>query len=377
MILLGIVAACDVERPRASDEPCVVTDGSVCSRIHPPGILERSSPDFHGAVLREALYDTARCQTCHGKRLDEGGTSGKSCNSCHADGAFACITCHADLPQQGAHAAHLRGKTVREPASCAPCHLVPEGLGSIGHIFDAQRRLDPPPVEIALTFDPITKGCSDTICHGKQDPAPRWDTPHQPLGCQRCHGLPPPTPPHLNDRCESCHPRVSTSTSAPIDGPFHMDGRVDLGRDGSGGCEGCHPTAELDPVHQSHLTAGLQLSAPKGCESCHRVPEAVLSVGHIDSAPPVEVFPPGHGGVAWSRGAQPVWDQIGCSGTACHGVANTIEWRPQPIVCGSCHAIPPNDAAHPPPMTVRDCARCHVYGPSNVELHIDGKVDLR
>lgn len=414
-LALALTAACETARPRESPAECVEDReaGVVCSRIHPPGISEPTSPDFHGALLRSTAYDFTPCTECHGRSFT-GGTSKVNCLGCHADGPTACTTCHEKLPQQGAHAKHLAGATVITPEACATCHVVPAQWDSAGHLRRRRGVLDPAPAEVVFgaaasagapadrlaTFDPATRTCGNVTCHGglipdtgAADPRPRWDAPSQDLGCTRCHGFPPTTAYHAVDTCESCHPRVANRMGQLLDPSLHIDTRVDLGPDGTGACEGCHGGIGDDPMHAAHLRPTLRLGGAVACEGCHVVPSTPRAAGHLDSAPPVEVFPVGHSGVAWANTSTPTWDASArtCAGSWCHGKATTLLWQrfPSQLVCGTCHGVPPPDSDHLAEWSLRECARCHdsvdPYGnPIIVETstgvtsrHLDGKVDLR
>jgi predicted CxxxxCH...CXXCH cytochrome family protein len=122
------------------------------------------------------------------------------------------------------------------------------------------------------------------------------------------------------------------------------------------------------------------------CAECHVMPSEVASPGHIDTPPPVEVFPRGFGGLAEARGAEPRWEQGTCSNVYCHG-GQTLDWggAPEAVYCGTCHAIPPEDAAHVAGLRFTDCAGCHAssvdeFGNPMIDAegrsaHLDGDVD--
>ncbi len=340
------------------------------SAIHAPGLQNPRDPDFHGALLASLDYDFALCAKCHGERFDGGGAQA-SCLSCHPKGPTDCSTCHrAPTPEHRAHARF----------DCARCHQVPGRWDDPGH-------LDGPPAEVRFDgagatamFDPAEARCTGVTCHGGgyQDSAatnttPTWHAGEDQAACGTCHGIPPSS--HASDQCESCHP-ISN----------HIDGVVQLGRSETG-CRGCHGTPEApapdDRGHRSHLDPQLGLRGPIACGDCHLVPSAIDSPGHIDSAPPAEVFPSGiaAASLAFARGAQPTWDHetATCAGTYCHGPA-TPSWTSGETFCGSCHGIPPQDANHDPSLKLSDCASCH---PSSVDqygnprsTHLDGHVDL-
>jgi hypothetical protein len=173
----------------------------------------------------------------------------------------------------------------------------------------------------------------------------------------------------------------------------HLDGAVTIGRDPS--CHGCHgdasspapprdlagATAITSPgvgAHRAHLDGPRRLRGPIPCETCHRVPATLLAPGHLDSAAPAEVEP----GLGWDRASQT------CAAT-CHGAARPRWTSSGEVVCGSCHGIPPADAAHAPGLPLTSCVTCHPRtvdafgnillrsGPGGLTSeHLDGDVDL-
>jgi predicted CxxxxCH...CXXCH cytochrome family protein len=172
-------------------------------------------------------------------------------------------------------------------------------------------------------------------------------------------------------------------------GPLHLNGRVDLG-DGSGGCGACHGQGD-DPwpssaAHASHKTP--TLAAPTACATCHMVPPAVLSPGHLDGI--VEVALSGR---ALDRGSQATWDGRSCSMVACHG--NALVDPPSVVPawadksgaasqCGACHGIPPSQHTA---STSCDRSGCHgsevtrsISGTLTISeagraLHVNGAID--
>lgn len=389
LALLG--ASCAEEREREDACPD-------CSGIHPAGISDPASPDFHGRELERRDWDFALCATCHGTGLD-GGAAGVSCVSCHEEGVTTCSTCHDAEPATAAHPAHVARY------ECAECHAVPERWDDEGHILrdghadlapaevlfgEAARRrpdfaddADPP------SYDPDSRTCSGVYCHGDPlgDPAaaaprPVWTGT---VECGSCHGDPPAS--HAGGTaCATCH---------PADAP-HIDGALAIGI--AGGCSGCHgsddspaPPRDLSGntsrlaigvgAHRGHLTARLALRGPMPCASCHQVPAETTSPGHIDSASPAEVTLVGGG--TWDRG------DATCS-SWCHGDSQPI-WTggAGQVSCGTCHGIPPAGGSHTPDMQLTDCAGCHPAtvdafgnilrsGPPGAETseHMDGALDL-
>jgi len=380
-LVIAFLAACTAERPRPDGAP---TTGSV----HPVGISDPASDDFHGRELARRGWDLATCAGCHGDDF-AGGAANVSCKSCHEAGPDACTTCHRDGAERsmtGAHASHRL-------ESCAECHPVPARWDDDGHV----RRggvADPSPAEVtfgaraAQTLDPADRHgppqfadgtCANVYCHGDVLHAgggnasrPRWDA--TPIGgCASCHGKPPPS--HAQDRCDSCHPANR-----------HLDGVVQIGR--APGCNGCHgdagspaPPVDLSGntfttaigvgAHRAHLDAPSRLRGPIACETCHRVPGQLFEAGHLDTPAPAEVT----ASLGWDRASR-------TCGAWCHGPARPDWTKLGGASCGSCHGVPP--ASHAPgPLT--SCATCHprtidasgaIILTGSTSEHIDGDVDV-
>jgi predicted CxxxxCH...CXXCH cytochrome family protein len=396
LIVVSAALALSCAEERAREDACPDCDG-----IHPVGISDPDSADFHGRELERRDWDFAVCASCHGADLD-GGAAGVSCLSCHQEGVTACSTCHDDRPQTAAHPAHIAAY------ECAECHEVPERWDAEGHILRAGRA-DTAPAEVVFgeaarrrppfaaggdepSYDPDTGACSGVYCHGDPlgDPAattprPVWTAGAGQAECGACHGDPPDS--HAaGTACATCHPG---------DAP-HIDGALAIGT--VEGCSGCHgsedgpaPPRDLagntrrDAIgvgaHRGHLRATLRLRGPLPCDSCHQVPDEITSAGHIDSAAPAEVALVGGG--SWDRG------DATCT-TWCHGDSQPV-WTAGAgqVACGTCHGIPPAGGLHTPDMELSDCADCHPAtvdafgnilrsGPPGAETseHMDGTVDF-
>lgn len=408
------IAACTNARP--------VVDGGPQTTVHPLGINEPASDDFHGKLLRAEGYNFSICQRCHGDDF-AGGSSGRSCLACHAEGPTACSTCHREIANQGSHAHHLSGGPLGKTFTCAECHKVPESYTDVGHIFLADGSIDPAPAEVTFseaalagatppegarngppTWDAATQTCTNIYCHGAAfaDTAatnvqPVWNQPatHQ-ADCGTCHGLPPN---HANNSdCAMCHGAVIDHAGKIIRPDLHINGAVELAPTAKN-CSACHgsatnaaPPADLSGgtdraalgvgAHQAHLQAGA-LGAPVACNECHRVPAAVDSPGHLgghapgDDLYPAEVFPgdPTVGQLAHLDGAAPVWDGATgtCAGVYCHGGGDALGADATPglsrspswtstagLACGTaCHGAPPVLPPHTAAMTRTDCGTCH------------------
>lgn len=342
------VVACTAEREREGGEPAT-------GHVHPAGILDEASDDFHGKELARRGYDLELCARCHGDDF-AGGKAGASCTTCHVGGPTACVTCHGEGPTSGNHAVHrLEGML-----SCAECHAVPATWDAPGHIGSVEVTFG---ALASKTTPSFVDGTCSVYCHGTQRPA--WNaTPVR--GCDRCHGSPPPAPHSPQPRCESCHPTAAA----------HLDGTTQVGR----ACDACHGTAG-DPAppkdlagnevttalgvgaHRAHLRALSGIADPIACATCHVVPATTGAPGHIDTLLPAEVVP----AVGWDR-------QAGTCATAwCHGPARPVWTQTGGAFCGSCHGIPPATPSHDATMTVATCASCH---PAGFVKHMDGVLDV-
>lgn len=382
------------------------------SALHPGGILDPGSADFHGAALADTGWDFALCASCHGQDF-AGGASGVACTDCHADGPTACSTCHGDVPASGAHPAHAGLGPLGRTWACAECHVTPARWDDPGHlpghmddaagvevVFGAFARQSLSGAALEPRYDRASGAasgrCTDVFCHGGSlgDAAaarvdPVWRAGQGQADCGACHGLPPAShaPGLPAEGCDTCHPM----------GPAqHIDGALVIGS--SPGCSGCHgsdaspaPPRDLAGnqatsalgvgAHQSHLQAPRGLRGPVPCADCHEVPAEVDSAGHIDSAAPAEVA----AALGWDRA------QARCSTSWCHGQSAPV-WtavgRDQ-AACGTCHGVPPADANHAPDMDLTSCSGCHPRtvdafgnvlrtGPPGAEHseHIDGNPDL-
>jgi predicted CxxxxCH...CXXCH cytochrome family protein len=346
------------------------------SSVHPGGILNPASADFHGQLIKDQKYAFGVCQKCHGTDF-AGGSSGVSCLTCHDKGPTDCSTCHGDIAASGSHARHLGkgGAVLGKTYGCNECHVVPSTYTDVGHIFLADGSVDPPPAEVTLgataaltppgstraaapAYDATTQSCANVYCHGAVlgDTAatnnhPAWSAPGTgQADCGTCHGLPPN---HKNgDQCSACHASVVDNDRKIIAPDRHIDGKVDFA-DTAAGCTGCHggpagpapprdltgqtaPTALGVGAHQAHLTGSAHLRGPIACTECHRVPADVSSPDHfgghgpgdVDIYPGAEVFPadPAVGALASADGATPRWDRASatCSGVYCHGGGNKL-----------------------------------------------------
>jgi predicted CxxxxCH...CXXCH cytochrome family protein len=313
------------------------------SYVHGDGILDPQSPEFHGTLIKNAGWNFDSCKMCHGDDF-MGGAAKVSCYTCHSDGGpTGCTTCHGQPPKSGAHLTHV----VEQKLDCTTCHVKPMIYTDAGHLDG----------KVEVTLDKGSwdgQRCSGTYCHGDtftdtsaKNQRPLWNGSDQ-ATCGSCHGLPPSN--HARSNCAECHPSGK-----------HLDGKIDLG-DGSGSCSACHTIdpAKLSGAHLGHMSAPLGLRGPLDCKDCHQVPVQVTDPGHIDKA----------GG-----------PQFTCN-RECHGDAMPA-WNdpPSAAYCGTCHAIPPQDATHPSSLRLTQCVTCH---PTTIDAtgsfvkggtHMNGVVD--
>lgn len=388
----------------------------------------------HGLPPPEPHPQSDKCSVCHAEVIDEQrhflyperhvdgvvDYVAGDCQSCHGSEQNAAppLDTHGNQDVTalgvGAHQAHLSGGRFGRPLACGECHIVPEAVEEPTHV-------DAPPAEVFLSGVAETQGrapewsesratCADSWCHSpspsEQRPSPVWNAASHDLGCQSCHGTPPPAPhPQLSD-CSHCHGDVVAPDNVTIlEKGLHVDGHVDVAFDQS--CSSCHGSDNAAPpldlegndgttapgvgAHQAHLL-GTGQARPVPCAECHVVPESALASGHLDSARPAELT---FSGVATAYGALPRYQAGTCQSTACHGAVfpdghasggalTTPTWTRvdgTQAACGSCHGLPP-PAPHPLVSPAYPCHGCH----QNVndddvtfkypELHVDGVVTL-
>lgn len=349
--------------PATNDAPGHLDDGMPGAEVAlpPPGRYaggQCADTACHGPDRPNWTGD-APCGTCHG--LPPPAHPPGDCARCHlvaapgggiadplrhVDGALDvtalgpddCATCHAAdgrVPPGGSHAAHARH-------ACATCH--PAVPPSVAAHLDGATRVTRPGWQAGT--------CADDACHGVGTPV--WGAPDQVIGCDACHGMPPPA--HPIGACDDCHPSS--------DAPSHVDGRVDVTL--PEGCDDCHGMELASGSHPAH--AAPRWAEPVPCGACHPVPATVDAPGHLDG-PPAEV-----------RMAEGAYADGRCADTACHGGAAASRpapaWGGEAIRCGDCHGIPPPRHLEGP------CGECHPavsdgYDVTRPARHVDGRRDFR
>jgi predicted CxxxxCH...CXXCH cytochrome family protein len=231
--------------------------------------------------------------------------------------------------------------------------------------------------------------------------SPAWTSTGGPLGCDGCHGRPPPAPHPGWDNCAACHLNATSDAGLPfVDKALHVNGVVDAAP--LANCDGCHGSA-LNPApprdvsgnsattlrsvgaHQSHLRdAGIFRVVE--CSDCHPVPAQTIAPGHANGT--VELV---FSGPAIAGGATPTFDGTSCANTTCHkpdalrtggtstgGTHQTPVWTRvdgSQVNCYACHGFPP-PAPHPQMFTCETCHQNYEGGGrfSRPELHVNGSI---
>jgi predicted CxxxxCH...CXXCH cytochrome family protein len=280
-----------------------------------------ADPTQHGYA---ANGDLPSCRVCHGNDF-AGGTTGVSCNACHANTGFAtwqsnCTFCHgtrtatyaaADLGKAappagtqgetaataravGAHQKHLAGGSIGKALACTDCHAtLPTDLSHV----DGTAQVTFGAGAIRGGATPTWNGTScANYCHGSTLDAggslttPAWTGGASQAACGTCHAAPPPAPHTTSTACGGCH---TGYTATAVNPSLHLNGVLDASgsshpagwsakeqhgyganKQGLSGCKSCHGT-NLDGVGGSgpscatcHASAGIA-SWQTSCTFCH------------------------------------------------------------------------------------------------------------
>jgi predicted CxxxxCH...CXXCH cytochrome family protein len=353
---------------------------------------------------------------------EESTASQRSCaGNCHGTGSSAAPPTDTQgnsattSPGVGAHTYHLTYNATHLAVFCDNCHKVPKTVDEPGHTDH------PSPAILTFSgmatttgrqphYDPATHTCADTYCHSGPVGSSAWPAQavwNQPRDSQgacgsSCHALPPGGSHPKSSNCELCHSGTAGPNHTIKDHALHINGKVDVA---VGGCNGCHgndknaaPPVDLSGssdttsltvgAHQSHLVGNEYLPAVT-CETCHKVPTALDTPGHIDTPSPAELT---FSGMATTSGAVPVWNRAtaACTNVYCHGATLPGGSNVAPTwtkvdgsqsSCGTCHGVPPA-APHPAAADTTTCKKCHqgAMDPNtNLPLlatHINGKLEL-
>ena len=178
----------------------------------------------HHDVLDSGVVDPQASTSCAGACHGQGGTAAPPRDtSGRSDTASIGVRAHRE---------HLSRSTWHKNFECATCHKVPEQVGDVGHILNADGTRDALPAEVVFTgmgagaaWDHDAETCTNSYCHGdtlhQVDPnsgaivGGAGGTVTQPIwtkvdgsqsACGACHGNPPPNPHPQDSDCGKCHP---------------------------------------------------------------------------------------------------------------------------------------------------------------------------
>ena len=253
----ALSSAWDVTSGTCSGSWCHSPSG----RASAPVSWTRAAPlgcrDCHGAPPEAPHPQVQDCGLCHGD-VYSSTASAIVARERHVDGVVdvrvpeACTGCHSSragepdaapspAPDLGAHSVHVAPRLPARAVPCDECHEVPSEVFAPGHLDSAlPAEVSFAGVATAFEASPVFEAgsCAQTYCHGDQfiggrpsggvDTQPSWVTPSgvSALGCQSCHGLPPPPPhPAPADDCSSCHRNVDAGRVF-IAPDTHVDGVV-------------------------------------------------------------------------------------------------------------------------------------------------------
>ena len=227
--------------------------------VHPPGIIDPRSADWHGRLLAtegfRPMLDASlegACGRCHAgtpsgaAAMTHPVPGAVACTTCHSSpaGVLDCATCHGqgerpypprdrcffpDSPDGGAHAAHvLPSKIAPRGVGCASCHpALPPDIISGKHANGV----------VDVVFAPIVGGVSSSYqretatcvveCHdrGGTRPIVEWHESVS-LDCNSCHRTPPLN--HYRAACSSCHIGIDAEGTALTPDAPHINGRWDF-----------------------------------------------------------------------------------------------------------------------------------------------------
>ena len=243
-------------------EPTLHIDGIVqASGTHPAGWAD---PTGHGAAAN--TNGLGSCQVCHGANL-LGGTSGISCQTCHAGWETDCTFCHGGTSNMtgappdgvngetiptdlavGAHTEHVEATTMHAAWNCDRCHITPSSATTAGHIDgDGQAELTFDGLNPVAAYDSGTGVCSNLYCHGSGQTdtgTEDWDTDPPTLSCNSCHYDWTSSTAELDTMsgahrfhlqsghaCSFCHQTTVDVSNTIIDGISHVDGSPDVTQD--------------------------------------------------------------------------------------------------------------------------------------------------
>jgi predicted CxxxxCH...CXXCH cytochrome family protein len=292
---------------------------------HKAGWMNTDSADYHGKYLKANDWHVNECAPCHGSNFD-GGTSGKSCYQCHPS-----FPHEVKFAVEGMHAGYL-GENGYPISDCKKCH----GANYAGGVI-------------------VNISCSQSDCH--RDAGGNAKSPE---ACNTCHGK----------FRASANDTISWAPPPAVNG---IENSPSVG------------------AHQQHLITGTIGKSVK-CQECHTVPTEVSASGHIEIPFNVQVIfndtlasLKTSGGIIIPTPAYSPAD-LSCTNLYCHGyfvngnLTNSPTWNKvdgTQAACGTCHGNP--TTGNPLPAGThytgdffKNCALCHYTGSVPVAQYNSG-----
>jgi predicted CxxxxCH...CXXCH cytochrome family protein len=351
-----------------------------------------SAGGVHGL---EYKFQTQDCTTCHGTSLT-GGTSGISCDTCHATGWRSdCTFCHGgtdnttgappeDLDDATTgltfppHSAHVETTSLHAAWDCDECHVDPTTLFTPGHAHVADTTAGAAEVTLAAglssagSYSSTTTTCQSLYCHGDGASVLGTIDSSDTVACGDCHGIAATastlsgthdTHVTAGATCAECHALTASGSTAIADVAQHVDGEIDVSlatgmswSSSAGTCTGtCHGHSHSSTPFEGGHASGWSSASVHGlaakmqtleCADCH----GASLTGGTSGISCDTCHPSGwrtdctfcHGGTDNSTGAPPVDIDGTTTGTPFRDHSEHVEdtsthdaWD-----CDSCHVLP-------------------------------------
>ena len=279
---------------------------------HPPGWTTPTDQGFHGVYLKNQSYNLTGCSSCHGSDF-QGGSSGVSCYGCHA--SYPHLDAWTNVASGASHGHYLKAKDWAD-AECQSCH--------------------------GATYAGGTSGVACFTCHASYPHSQAFPSGVDHPLYMRQNSFPLPA-------CKTCHGQTYAGGAVLTEGCLESGCHVDANgtKKSPEACNTCHGSfrapesdvfATAPPksvagetstsvpavgAHTAHLQYGRVLETVQ-CVECHNVPPAWNGSGHIDPAPAEIVFNGPLGRQVTGDGTNvpaPTYNggTNGCAGTYCHG----------------------------------------------------------
>jgi predicted CxxxxCH...CXXCH cytochrome family protein len=298
------------------------TSGKSCFTCHSayphPTMYSDSSATtgFHGKILKASAYDMTQCKLCHGDKFD-GGNSNVKCSQCHDPYP------HTSGFEQTIAAADFHGTYLKNlnwsKATCAPCHGTQFTGGTSGKSCYTCHNSYPHTAGVSTV--------SATDFHGKTLKSQSWNlTP-----CKDCHGT-TYAGGRTNSSCYTCHstyPHDPVFTPAGGHSPFLRTNSYPLSQ-----CQSCHGSTYTGGAIANvscsssgcHVTSTGVAKSPESCNTCHGSFAATAN-DTLSFAPPKSILGDSLSSVR---------------GVGAHRIhlAGTGATSSTPVQCDGCHSVP-------------------------------------